>query len=49
VRINEAARTVEISMLLATAILMAGAVVTINCLVWRKMYGLAETRFKLES
>ena len=36
-------------LLLAATIVMAAAVVTINRLVWRRMYGLAETRFKLEA
>jgi NitT/TauT family transport system permease protein len=35
--------------LLAATILMAAMVVTINRLVWRRLYGLASTRFKLES
>jgi NitT/TauT family transport system permease protein len=47
--ISQATDGGNFNMLLAATILMAGAVVTINRLVWRKMYGLAETRFKLES
>jgi NitT/TauT family transport system permease protein len=35
--------------LLAATILMAAMVVTINRLVWRRLYALASTRFKLES
>jgi NitT/TauT family transport system permease protein len=46
--ISQATDGGNFNMLLAATILMAGAVVTINRLVWRKMYGLAETRFKLE-
>jgi NitT/TauT family transport system permease protein len=36
-------------LLLSATIVMAGMVVTINRLVWRRMYRLAETRFKLET
>jgi len=36
-------------MLLAGTIALAAVVVTMNRLVWRRMYRLAETRFKLES
>jgi NitT/TauT family transport system permease protein len=36
-------------LLLSATIVMAGLVVTINRLVWRRMYRLAETRFKLEA
>jgi len=36
-------------LLLSATIVMAGMVVTINRLVWRRLYRLAETRFKLES
>jgi NitT/TauT family transport system permease protein len=35
--------------LLAATIVMAGMVVTINRLVWRRLYRLASTRFRLES
>jgi NitT/TauT family transport system permease protein len=35
--------------LLAATILMAAGVVTINRLLWRRMYNLAETRFRLET
>jgi NitT/TauT family transport system permease protein len=34
--------------LLAATVVMAGMVVTINRLVWRRLYRLAQTRFKLE-
>ncbi|MGD0987331.1 MAG: ABC transporter permease subunit [Candidatus Sulfotelmatobacter sp.] len=36
-------------LLLAATMMMAATVVTINRLVWRKLYGLAETRFRLET
>ncbi len=35
--------------LLAATVVMAAMVVTINRLVWRRLYGLASTKFKLES
>jgi len=35
--------------LLAATILMAAAVVTVNRLLWRRMYYLAESRFRLET
>jgi NitT/TauT family transport system permease protein len=35
--------------LLAATILMAAAVVTVNRLLWRRMYHLAESRFRLET
>jgi NitT/TauT family transport system permease protein len=35
--------------LLAATILMAAAVVTVNRLLWRRMYRLAESRFRLET
>ena len=35
-------------LLLAATILMAAAVVTVNRLVWRRMYALAESRYKME-
>jgi len=35
--------------LLAATVVMAGLVVTINRLVWRRLYRLAQTRFKLET
>ena len=35
-------------MLLAATLLLAAMVVTINRLVWRRLYRLAETRYKLE-
>jgi len=36
-------------LLIASTIVMAASVVTVNRLVWRRMYRLAETRFRLES
>jgi len=36
-------------LLLAATMMMAAAVVTINRLVWRRLYALGETRFRLES
>jgi NitT/TauT family transport system permease protein len=36
-------------LLLAATILMAAAVVTVNRLLWRRMYRLAESRFRLET
>jgi NitT/TauT family transport system permease protein len=39
----------NLRVLLAATICMAAMVVTINRLVWRRLYGLASTRFKLET
>jgi NitT/TauT family transport system permease protein len=36
-------------LLIASTVLMAAVVVTVNRLVWRRLYGLAETRFRLET
>jgi NitT/TauT family transport system permease protein len=36
-------------LLLAATLMMAATVVTINRLVWRRLYALAETRFRLET
>jgi len=36
-------------LLIASTIVMAATVATVNRLVWRRLYGLAETRFRLES
>jgi NitT/TauT family transport system permease protein len=47
--ISQATDSGNFDLLLGATILMAAAVVTINRLVWRRMYGLAETRFKLET
>jgi len=38
----------KFSILLLATVLMAAMVVTMNRLVWRRLYGLAETRYKLE-
>ena len=40
--------TGNFSVLLAATVVMAATVVTINRLVWRRLYALASTRFKLE-
>jgi NitT/TauT family transport system permease protein len=37
------------TMLIAATLLLAATVVTVNRLLWRRLYGLAETRFRLES
>ncbi|MGA7219423.1 MAG: ABC transporter permease subunit [Candidatus Sulfotelmatobacter sp.] len=47
--ISQATDSGDFHLLLAATILMAAAVVTINRLVWRKLYALAETRFRLET
>jgi NitT/TauT family transport system permease protein len=47
--ISQATDTGNFDQLLAATIVMAAMVVTINRLVWRKLYLLAETRFKLET
>jgi NitT/TauT family transport system permease protein len=47
--ISQATDSGDFHLLLAATIMMAAAVVTINRLVWRKLYGLAETRFRLET
>jgi len=36
------------NLLLAATIMMAATVVTVNRLVWRRLYALAETRFRLD-
>ncbi len=36
-------------LLLAATIIMAAAVLTINRVVWRKLYAVAETRYRLET
>jgi NitT/TauT family transport system permease protein len=48
-QISAATETGRFSMLLLATVLMATMVVTMNRLVWRRLYRLAETRFKLES
>jgi len=46
--ISQATDTGNFHLLLVATMMMAATVVTINRLVWRKLYGLAETRFRLE-
>jgi len=47
--ISQATDRGNFDLLLAATILMAATVVTINRLVWRKLYALAETRYRLET
>ncbi|HTW58553.1 MAG TPA: ABC transporter permease subunit [Terriglobales bacterium] len=47
--ISQATDTGNFHLLLAATMMMAATVVTINRLVWRKLYALAETRFRLET
>jgi len=47
--ISQATDNGDINLLIAATIAMAATVVTINRLVWRRLYGLAQTRYKLES
>ena len=47
--ISQATDSGNFDLLLAATIMMAATVVTVNRLVWRKLYGLAETRFRLET
>jgi len=47
--ISNATDTGNFRVLLAATILMAAMVVTINRLVWRRLYNLASTRFRLEN
>jgi len=47
--ISQATDQGNFNLLLAATIMMAGTVVTINRLVWRRLYALAETRFRLET
>ncbi len=47
--ISQATDSGDYHLLLAATMMMAATVVTINRLVWRKLYGLAETRFRLET
>ncbi len=47
--ISQATDAGNFPMLLAATIGMAAMVVTINRFVWRRLYGLASTKFKLES
>jgi NitT/TauT family transport system permease protein len=47
--ISQATDSGNFDLLLAATMMMAATVVTINRLVWRRLYALAETRFKLET
>lgn len=47
-QISAASDTGNFSILLLATVLMATMVITMNRLVWRRLYGLAETRYKLE-
>jgi NitT/TauT family transport system permease protein len=47
--ISSATDTGNFDLLILSTIAMAAVVVTVNRLVWRKLYALAETRFKLEA
>ena len=47
--IQQATDRGDFHLLLAATIMMAATVVTVNRLVWRKLYTLAETRFRFET
>ncbi len=47
--ISQATDSGNFDLLLAATMMMAAIVVTMNRLVWRKLYRLAETRFRLET
>lgn len=47
--ISQATDTGNLDLLVAATVAMAATVVTINRLVWRRMYKLAESRFRLEA
>jgi|SRR5215469_557282 len=47
--ISEAAERGNYSVLLVSTMLMAIIVLTVNRLLWRRLYGVASTRFKLET
>jgi len=47
--ISQASDSGNFELLIASTIVMASVVVTVNRLLWRRMYSLAETRFKLEA
>ncbi len=47
--ISQASDAGNFGVLLAATILMAAVVVTINRTVWRRLYVLAEMRFRLET
>jgi NitT/TauT family transport system permease protein len=47
--ISQATDSGNFDLLLAATMMMAATVVTINRLVWRKLYALAETRYRMET
>ena len=47
--ISRATDSGNFNLLIASTIVMAAIVVAINRLVWRRLYVLAETRFKIEA
>ncbi len=47
--IQQATDSGDFHLLLVATMMMAATVVTINRLLWRRLYGLAETRFRLEA
>jgi NitT/TauT family transport system permease protein len=47
--ISQATDNGDFHLLLAATMMMAATVVTINRLVWRRLYGLAERRYRLET
>jgi len=47
--ISQATDAGNFDLLLAATMMMAATVVTINRLVWRRLYALAETRYRLET
>jgi NitT/TauT family transport system permease protein len=47
--ISQATDSGNFDLLIASTIVMAAMVVTVNRLVWRRLYALGETRFRLES
>ena len=47
--ISQATDAGNFDLLLAATMIMAATVVTINRLVWRRLYALAETRYRLET
>ena len=47
--ISQATDSGNFRLLLAATVVMAAIVVTINRLVWRRLYGLAATRFTLDT
>jgi NitT/TauT family transport system permease protein len=47
--ISSATDSGNFPVLLGATIVMAALVVTVNRLLWRRLYGLASTKYKLES